>query len=110
MLPRELGGVVDPKLKVYGLANVRVADSSVFPIQFAAHLMSVTYGLAEQASDIIRAAHGLPPTGASVVDAVSGSGSGPKSNSAAPGTAAAWPSMSAQLFTSVLVVLALWAL
>lgn len=38
MLPKEIGGVVDANLKVYGLANVRVADSSVFPIQFAAHV------------------------------------------------------------------------
>lgn len=38
MLPLELGGVVDPNLKVYGLANVRVADASVYPIQFAAHV------------------------------------------------------------------------
>ena len=38
MLPREQGGVVDTDLRVYGLANVRVADSSVFPMQFAAHV------------------------------------------------------------------------
>ncbi|KAI0686238.1 GMC oxidoreductase [Earliella scabrosa] len=57
MLPREEGGVVDADLKVYGLANVRVADSSVFPIQFAAHLQAPTYGLAEQAARIIRATY-----------------------------------------------------
>ena len=28
MLPREDGGVVDPKLKVYGTANVRVVSGS----------------------------------------------------------------------------------
>jgi len=38
MLPLELGGVVDPNLKVYGTANVRVVDASIFPIQFAAHV------------------------------------------------------------------------
>jgi choline dehydrogenase len=38
MLPREKGGVVDANLRVYGLKNVRVADSSVYPIQFAAHV------------------------------------------------------------------------
>ena len=37
MLPRDQGGVVDAKLKVYGLGNVRVVDASVFPISFAAH-------------------------------------------------------------------------
>ena len=38
MLPLEQGGVVDTDLRVYGLTNVRVADSSVFPMQFAAHV------------------------------------------------------------------------
>lgn len=33
MTPREDGGVVDAKLKVYGTANVRVMDASVFPLE-----------------------------------------------------------------------------
>lgn len=37
MLPRDQGGVVDAKLKVYGLGNVRVVDASVFPFALAAH-------------------------------------------------------------------------
>ncbi|KAH9853236.1 GMC oxidoreductase [Lenzites betulinus] len=57
MLPLELGGVVDADLKVYGLANVRVADASVFPIQFSAHLQAPTYGVAEQAARLIRATY-----------------------------------------------------
>lgn len=54
MLPRELGGVVDANLRVYGLGNVRVADASVVPISLSTHLMASTYGVAEQASSIIR--------------------------------------------------------
>lgn len=54
MLPRDQGGVVDAHLRVYGLANVRVADASVPPIALSTHLMASTYGLAEQASNIIR--------------------------------------------------------
>ncbi|KAJ5145360.1 glucose-methanol-choline oxidoreductase [Penicillium atrosanguineum] len=54
MLPRDQGGVVDANLRVYGLANVRVADASVPPIALSTHLMASTYGLAEQASNIIR--------------------------------------------------------
>ncbi|KAF4611184.1 hypothetical protein D9613_007289 [Agrocybe pediades] len=54
MLPKEKGGVVDADLLVYGLANVRVADSSVFPFEFAAHLASATYAVAEQASTLIK--------------------------------------------------------
>ena len=37
MLPRDKGGVVDAKLRVYGLGNVRAVDASVFPISFSAH-------------------------------------------------------------------------
>ncbi|KAG9028528.1 hypothetical protein FS837_003852 [Tulasnella sp. UAMH 9824] len=61
MLPLEAGGVVDANLKVYGTANLRVVDSSVFPIQFAAHLMAPTYGLAEQAAMIIRSQYNGTP-------------------------------------------------
>jgi hypothetical protein len=53
MLPQDQGGVVDANLRVYGLANVRVADASVIPIALSTHLMSSTYGVAEQASKII---------------------------------------------------------
>jgi len=60
MLPLSQGGVVDTDLRVYGLTNVRVADSSVFPMQFAAHLMAPTYGLAEQAADLIRSQYNNP--------------------------------------------------
>ncbi|KAI0068751.1 GMC oxidoreductase [Artomyces pyxidatus] len=65
MLPLNLGGVVDTNLKVYGLSNVRVVDASIFPIQFAAHLMAPVYGLAEQAANIIRAQYNNPPPSSS---------------------------------------------
>ncbi|KAL1746534.1 GMC oxidoreductase [Schizophyllum fasciatum] len=57
MMPKSKGGVVDARLRVYGTANVRVADSSVFPVSLACHLMAPTYGVAEQAADIIRATY-----------------------------------------------------
>ena len=41
MMPLEKGGVVDPELRVYGLANVRVADASVFPTDFSAHVSTI---------------------------------------------------------------------
>ena len=31
MMPREMGGVVDAELRVYGTGNVRVVDASVMP-------------------------------------------------------------------------------
>ena len=77
MLPLSLGGVVDAHLRVYGLANVRVADSSVFPVSLACHLMAPTYGVAEQAADIIRATY----NGGSVSGTGTASGSGSEQTS-----------------------------
>lgn len=54
MLPRDMGGVVDTRLVVYGTKNIRVVDSSIMPIQVAAHLMAPTYGIAEKAADLVR--------------------------------------------------------
>lgn len=54
MMKEEFGGVVDSKLKVYGLANVRVVDASVLPVQLSAHLSSSLYGIAEKAAVMIR--------------------------------------------------------
>ncbi|KAJ5256849.1 hypothetical protein N7478_012953 [Penicillium angulare] len=63
MLPKDLGGVVDANLLVYGLANVRVVDASVPPIALSTHLMASTYGIAEQAANIIRGFYnGVPLT------------------------------------------------
>lgn len=54
MMARELGGVVSPKLKVYGTANVRVVDASVVPTQISGHLTATIYAIAERASEFIR--------------------------------------------------------
>lgn len=54
MMARELGGVVDPAMKVYGTSNVRVVDASVLPLQVSGHLTATLYAVAERASDIIR--------------------------------------------------------
>jgi len=82
MLPLEQGGVVDANLRVYGLSNVRVADASVPPIAFSAHLTCSTYGLAEQASTIIRAFYnGASSTGTNVT-----SGNGTHSSGGSTGS------------------------
>ncbi|KKY33520.1 putative gmc oxidoreductase [Diaporthe ampelina] len=52
--PREEGGVVGTDLKVYGSANLRVVDSSVFPLLPATHIMTTVFGVAEKAADIIK--------------------------------------------------------
>jgi choline dehydrogenase len=56
MMSKELGGVVDPDLKVYGTANVRVVDASVMPTQISGHLTAVIYAIAEKAADAIKKA------------------------------------------------------
>ncbi|KAG5641874.1 hypothetical protein DXG03_004014 [Asterophora parasitica] len=53
MAPRELGGVVSPKMVVYGTKNVRVVDASSLPINIAAHTLATVYAMAEKTSDII---------------------------------------------------------
>ncbi|RAL12634.1 GMC family oxidoreductase [Aspergillus homomorphus CBS 101889] len=54
MMPREKGGVVDTKLKVYGTTNVRVVDASVLPYQVCGHLVSTLYAVAERAAYLIK--------------------------------------------------------
>ena len=54
MMKEELGGVVDSRLKVYGISNVRAVDASVLPIQLSAHLSSSLYGIAEKAARMIK--------------------------------------------------------
>jgi len=55
MLPRNMGGVVDTNLLVYGTSNLRVIDASIMPLQVSAHLMASTYGIAEKGADLIKA-------------------------------------------------------
>ncbi|THH29224.1 hypothetical protein EUX98_g4966 [Antrodiella citrinella] len=100
MLPEAQGGVVDANLKVYGLANVRVADASVFPIEFAAHLQAPTYGLAEQAANVIRAtyngvalsdaASATPPSATSTVSVSTNAPARSASSSIASASVQSW--------------------
>ena len=48
MAPQNLGGVVDPQLKVYGTANVRVIDASIFPMTIGATIQATVYAIAEK--------------------------------------------------------------
>ncbi|KAI8206508.1 hypothetical protein K4K52_003109 [Colletotrichum sp. SAR 10_76] len=55
MMPKEWGGVVDSKLRVYGVKGLWVVDTSVMPILPAAHTQATVYAIAEYAADIIKA-------------------------------------------------------
>jgi choline dehydrogenase-like flavoprotein len=48
MLPFGLGGVVNPRLVVYGTANLRVVDAGIMPIVVGAHVQAAVYAVAEK--------------------------------------------------------------
>ncbi|KLU87079.1 hypothetical protein MAPG_06084 [Magnaporthiopsis poae ATCC 64411] len=55
MLPRELGGVVDQQLKVYGVKKLRIVDGSIMPTLPGANTCQTVYAVAEKAADLIKA-------------------------------------------------------
>ncbi|KAI8244825.1 Dehydrogenase xptC [Colletotrichum sp. SAR 10_96] len=56
MLPKELGGVADSELMVYGTCNLRVVDAGIMPMIPGGHIQAAVYAVAEKAADIIKAA------------------------------------------------------
>ncbi|KZL76326.1 glucose oxidase [Colletotrichum tofieldiae] len=55
MLPRELGGVVDETLLVYGVKGLSVVDASIQPDLPGAYTQQTVYAVAEKAADLIKA-------------------------------------------------------
>ncbi|KAI0319838.1 alcohol oxidase [Amylostereum chailletii] len=54
MASHDLGGVVNNKLKVYGLANVRIVDAGIIPMTIGVALQGTVYAVAEKAADLIK--------------------------------------------------------
>ena len=48
------GGVVDERLRVYGVKGLRVCDASIMPLQIAAHLQATVYAIGEKGAEMIR--------------------------------------------------------
>lgn len=47
------GGVVDKRLRVYGVNGLRVIDASIMPLQISAHLQATVYAIAEKGAHMI---------------------------------------------------------
>ncbi|KAL0260751.1 hypothetical protein SLS55_004441 [Diplodia seriata] len=54
MMPREVGGVVDGRLRVHGVRGLRVVDASVFPMETLGNIQATVYAVAEKAADLVR--------------------------------------------------------
>ncbi len=52
------GGVVDDELKVHGVCNLRIADTSVFPWIPATHLQAPAVAIAEKCAHMVKSAAG----------------------------------------------------
>lgn len=55
----DIEAVVDPELRVYGIAKLRVADSSVAPTTVACHTQAVSYVVGEKLSELLKKDWGI---------------------------------------------------
>jgi choline dehydrogenase-like flavoprotein len=55
MIPRDEGGVVDSKLRVYDTTHLSIADVSIIPLVPGTHTQTTAYAIGEKAADLIKA-------------------------------------------------------
>jgi choline dehydrogenase len=56
---RDSIAVVDAKLRVYGIKNLRIADGSIMPRVTTGNTMAPCIIIGERAGEMLRAAHGI---------------------------------------------------
>ncbi|EMT67177.1 Glucose oxidase [Fusarium odoratissimum] len=59
MLPLEDGGVVDSRLRVYGVQGLRVIDSSIMPTVLDVNIAGPVYVLGEHGATMIKKDRGI---------------------------------------------------
>jgi choline dehydrogenase-like flavoprotein len=53
-MPREKGGVVDKRLRLYGVRVLRVCDASVFPVMPRGNAITSVNAFGDRAADLVR--------------------------------------------------------
>ena len=46
-------GVVDERLRVYGVRGLRVIDASIMPLHIGAHIQATVYGIGEKGASMV---------------------------------------------------------
>ena len=59
LLLRQLGRVVNERLKVYSIVNIRIVDAGIILFQINKHILSVVYTVVEKGSNFIKQDVGL---------------------------------------------------
>lgn len=54
MLPLEDGGVVDPRLRVYGIDSLRVIDCSIIPVLPDVNIVGPVFMIGEKGAELVR--------------------------------------------------------
>ncbi|KAF5854966.1 hypothetical protein ETB97_010477 [Aspergillus alliaceus] len=49
----ERSGVVDDRLRVFGVRSLRIIDASIIPLQISAHIQATVYAIAEKGAEMI---------------------------------------------------------